>query len=76
MNIVETWFGQMTHGTFHIGNDENPIVIVDSIDERIVIDEDDIESYMDKRGYDSYVIPSEFIGQIVFSQSFFKGLTP
>lgn len=76
MHNVETWFGQMTHGTFRIGEDENPLVIIYRIDERITIDEDDIESYMEYRGYDSYVTPSEFTGEIVFAPSFLRGLAP
>jgi hypothetical protein len=76
MNNVETWFGHMTHGTFRVGEDESPLVIIHRIDERITIDEDDIESYMYSRGYDSYVIPSEFTGEIVFAPSFLRGLAP
>ena len=76
MNNLETWFGKMEHGTFRIGEDENPLVIIYRIDERITIDEDDIESYMESRGHDSYVTPSEFTGEIVFAPSFLRGLAP
>lgn len=76
MNNLETWFGKMEHGTFLIGKDESPIVIIHRIDEKIVIDEDDIEPYMESRGYDSYLVPSEFTGEVVFSPSFLKGLAP
>jgi hypothetical protein len=69
------WYGRMTHGTFTIGGDENPMVIVHSIDERVIMDPDDVDEYMTAQGHDSYLVPDEFTGEIVFSQSFFKGLT-
>ena len=74
MKNLDVIFGHMEHGTFNIANDEYPIVIIHRIDERIEIDEDDIESYMDMRKHDSYLVPSQFNGEILFSKSFFKGL--
>jgi hypothetical protein len=65
----------MTHGTFRIGEDENPIVIVNSIDEKAIMNPDDVEEYMESQGYDSYLVLDEFQGDIVFSQTFLKGLT-
>jgi hypothetical protein len=65
----------MTHGTFRIGEDENPIVIVNSIDEKAIMDPDDVEEILQNVGYDSYLILDEFQGDIVFSQTFLKGLT-
>jgi hypothetical protein len=64
----------MTHGTFRIGEDENPIVIVNSIDEKAIMDPDDVEEILQNVGYDSYLILDEFEGDIVFSQTFLKGL--
>jgi hypothetical protein len=65
----------MTHGTFRIGEDENPIVIVNSIDEKAIMNPNDVEEYMESQGYDSYLVLDEFQGDVVFSQTFFKGLT-
>ena len=75
MKHVEIWFGNMTHGVFEIGQDNNPMVIVNSIDEKAIINPVDVDEYMLSEGYDSYLIPSEFNGDIVFSQDFFKGLS-
>ena len=69
------WFGNMTHGAFSISHDENPIVIVHSIDEKAIMNPDDVEEYMESQGYDSYLVLDEFQGDIVFSQTFLKGLT-
>lgn len=69
------WFGLMTHGTFSIGSDENPIVIVHSIDEKAIMNPDDVEEYCISQGYDSWLVLDEFDGEIVFSQTFLKGLT-
>jgi hypothetical protein len=64
----------MTHGTFRIGEDENPIVIVNSIDEKAIMNPDDVEEFMESQGYDSYLVLDEFQGDVVFSQTFLKGL--
>lgn len=75
MRHTMCWYGRMTHGTFTIGGDENPMVIVHSIDERVIMDPDDVDEYMHSEGHDSYLVPDEFTGEVVFSQTFFKGLT-
>jgi len=75
MKHTMVWFGHMTHGTFTIGGDENPIVIVNSIDEKAIMDPNDVEEILQNIGYDSYLILDEFEGDIVFSQEFLKGLT-
>lgn len=75
MKHVEIWFGNMTHGVFEIGQDNNPMVIINSIDEKAIINPVDVDEYMLSEGHDSYLIPSEFKGDIVFSQDFFKGLS-
>lgn len=67
------WFGRMTHGTFTIGRDDNPMVIVNSIAEKILMDPDAADDYMKTEGHDSYLVPDEFTGEVVFSQSFFIG---
>lgn len=69
------YFGRMTHGTFTIGGDETPMVIIHSIDEKAIMDPDSVDEIMELHGHDSYLIPDEFTGDIVFSQSFFKGLS-
>ena len=75
MKATMCWFGHMTHGTFTIGGDENPIVIVNSIDEKAIMNPDDVEEYMESQGFDSYLVLDELKGDIVFSQTFLKGLT-
>ena len=75
MTHTMVWFGHMTHGTFTISLNENPIVIVNSIDEKAIMNPDDVEEYCISQGYDSYLVLDEFQGDIVFSQTFLKGLT-
>jgi len=75
MTHTMCWFGHMTHGTFTIGGDDNPIVIVNSIDEKAIMNPDDVDEYCISQGYDSYLVLDEFQGDIVFSQQFLKGLT-
>jgi hypothetical protein len=77
MNEVEVWFGLMTHGNFYVGgnDDEEPMVVIHSVDERLKLHPDDADRIMESSGYDSYVIPSLFKGTIAFSQDYFKTLT-
>jgi hypothetical protein len=74
MKHTEILFGHMTHGTFEIGRDTAPMVIVNRIDERAIMNPVDVDEYMLSEGHDSYLIPSEFEGQIVYSIDFFRGL--
>ena len=67
------WFGHMTHGTFRIGQDETPIVIINSIEEKAIIDPDEVEAVLEIVGYDSYLILDEFKGDIVFAKDFVEG---
>jgi hypothetical protein len=73
----EVWLGSMSHGNFYVARygDSEPMVIVHSIDEKLIMDPDDVDEYMVSQGFDSYLIPSEFKGSIVFSTDFMKGLT-
>jgi hypothetical protein len=68
---TEVWFGNMTHGLFNVGGvDEQPCVIIHSVDEKRMMDLDheDVDDFICGGGYDSYLIPSEFSGIIVYSE--------
>jgi hypothetical protein len=62
--LKEVWFGRMTHGTFSIGGDETPMVIIHKIEEAIFMDPDDVEEHLEN--HDSYLIPDDFTGEVVF----------
>ena len=74
MKHTMIWFGNMTHGSFTIGNDSKPMVIIHSIEEKSIIDPNDVDNYLESQGHDSYLILDEFEGEIVFSQLFFESL--
>ena len=76
MKATMVWFGQMTHGTFTIANDDNLMVIINSIDEKSIMNPNDAEEYCISQGHDSWLVLDEFKGDIVFSQAFLKGLAP
>jgi hypothetical protein len=69
---TEVWFGNMTHGMFYVAgkDDEEPCVIIHSIEEKMMMepDKEDLDALIDDEGYDSYLIPSEFKGIIVYSK--------
>jgi hypothetical protein len=71
----EIWFGNMLHGQFSIYSDSETIVVINSIDEKCIMNPIDVDEYLFLEGYDSYIIPSEFKGLIVFSQDFLKDLS-
>jgi len=50
------------------------MVIINSIEEKAIMDPDEVEAVLEIVGYDSYLILDQFEGDIVFSQEFFKGL--
>jgi hypothetical protein len=75
MKLIEIWFGDMSHGQFSINGDSEPMVVVHDICEKAYMSPEDIEIYMESEGYDSYLIPKEFTGSIVFSQEFLQRLT-
>lgn len=75
MQHTQIWFGNMTHGEFSISGDSEPMCIVHSIEEKAIMNPVDVEEYMISQGHDSYLIPSEFNGQVVFSQDFLKDLS-
>jgi hypothetical protein len=74
MKHTMVWFGQYDAWHFHYWGDENPIVIVNSIDEKAIMNPDDVEEYCISQGYDSWLVLDEFEGEVVFSQTFLKGL--
>ena len=74
MKHTMIWFGHMTHGSFTIANDTKPMVIIHSIEEKSIIDPNDVDNYLESQGHDSYLILDEFEGEIVFSQLFFESL--
>jgi hypothetical protein len=69
---TEVWFGNMTHGMFYVGydGDAEPCVIVHSIDEKRMMDleRDPLDDAIGGGGHDSYLIPSDFRGIIVYSK--------
>lgn len=73
---TEIWFGDMVHGRFNVAHygDTETMVVVHSIDEKAIMNPDDVDEYLISQGYDSYLIPSEFKGSIVFSTQFMEGL--
>jgi len=66
------WFGHMTHGTFKIGEDEKPMVIINKLEKRAIMNPADVEETLERVGYDSYLILDEFEGEVVFSHRYLR----
>ena len=73
MKHTMVWFGNISFDDLKYA--EMQIAIVNSIDEKAIMNPDDVDEYMTSNGYDSYLILDEFKGEIAFSTEFFKGLT-
>lgn len=71
---VEVWFGTMETGRFSILDDYFEMCIIHEITEKIMIEDNDnvIEDYLSANAYESYLIPSQFDGEIVYSSQFVK----
>jgi len=65
----QVWFGSITFGEFTIGNDSNPMAIVNDIQYVGRMTEEEADCYMVEHGYDSYLIPEQYNGEIVYDQS-------
>ena len=77
MKHTEIWYGNMTHGQFYVADDDlEQMVVIHSIDEKSIMNPEYVEEYMFCQGYDSYLIPEEYKGAVVFSTRFIKGLAP
>ena len=63
------WFGSFTFGSFTIGDDTNPMAIVNSIDHVARMSICEAEDYMTENGYDTYLFPRWYDGEIVFAQN-------
>lgn len=59
---TEILFGRMTHDIV----EDAPLVIVHAIDERVTMNPDEVDDYMIANHHDSYLIPSEFTGRIIW----------
>jgi len=72
---IEVWYGNFAFGTFRIANDDNyDLVIIHDISEKILLenDDDEIEDYMTSNAYMSYLIPSEWKHEIVYSAQYVR----
>ena len=77
MKHTEIWYGNMLHGQFSVSDDDlEQMVVIHSIDEKSIMNPDYVDEYMLCQGYDSYLIPEEYKGAVVFSTHFLKGLAP
>jgi len=67
------WYGRFEFGDFKKGRDLFPCAFVHDIQRKIELDETDIEVYLDTYGYESYLVPSEYQGEVYFSKQFIQG---
>jgi len=64
----EVWFGIFEFGDFVKANDKFPIAIVRRLDVKIMMDSNTADDYMTENGFDSYLVPSEFDGEIYYAE--------
>ena len=71
---VQAWFGDFVF-TDSLGRPEEQIAIVYHIYEKRRMNADDVDDYCVENAYQSWLIPSEYRGQIVYSEDYIKELT-
>lgn len=64
----QVWYGRMTFGDLLVGQDKYPVALVHEIRCKVMLNEEDIEVYLDTYGYDSYLVPSEYKGEVYFDK--------
>jgi hypothetical protein len=65
----QVWFGVFEFGDFMKCGDEYPMAIVRRLDAKIVMNPDDADDYMMENGFDSYLIPSQFNGEVYYAEA-------
>ena len=71
---VQAWFGDFVF-TDSLGRPEEQIAIVYHIYEKARMVADDVDNYCVENAYQSWLIPSDYRGQIVYSEDYIKELT-
>lgn len=68
--IIEVWYGNFETGLFKMGKDEFVMTIIHDITEKVMMEDDSdlIEERL--RLHDSYLIPSQWKHQIVYSKDY------
>ena len=71
---IEVWYGNFETGLFKKGKDEYCMTIIHDIAEKLMMenDNDEIEDYMIGNAYNSYLIPSQWAFEIVYSDQYVR----
>ena len=68
-------FGNFETGYFTKGNDRYPFLIVHRVDEKVYIEADEVEDFMEINKHDSWFIPELWQYEVVYSKTFMKELS-
>ena len=69
---IEVWYGNFETGLFKMGKDEYCVTIVHDISEKIMMDNDSNAIEDRLRLHDSYLIPSQWKHEIVYSAQYVR----
>lgn len=69
------WFGEFEFGDFDKCGDKFPCAIIHEIVEKVYIDESEVEDFMQINCHESWMIPSQWKGEVFYSKRFFKELS-
>lgn len=69
---IEVWYGNFETGLFKMGKDEYCITIIHDITEKVMMEDDSDAIENRLRLHDSYLIPSQWKHEIVYSTQFVK----
>ncbi len=64
------WFGDFEFGDFLKGKDEYQCALIHEIKAKLPLEEGEEEYFLCQ--YDSYLVPSEFNGEVYFSKRFIQ----
>lgn len=64
----QVWFGVFEFGDFIKSGDEFPMAIIRRMDAKLMMNPNDADDYMTENHFDSYLVPSEFAGEIYYAK--------
>ena len=66
---TQVWFGVFEFGDFVKSGDSFPMAIIRRLDAKIMMNPDDADDYMIENNLDSYLVPSQFDGEIYYAEA-------
>lgn len=68
MKTTQVWFGIFEFGDFEKCGEKFPCALIHRVDAKLLMDPDKADDYMLEQQYDAYLVPSQYEGEIYYSE--------